>query len=547
MSEGTGCYRREILFSTDFFEVVAIEWASESAIQPASQAMSPRHNHGWSQCLVLVQEGTFEDQLDLGMKKEIRILVKGEVLSTPIGARHEMKCKSQTGKTLHVYTPKIKELTEFNQFNSALEGRFKSDLALVGATDIDTLRNLLSHFKDLSVSTHSPYFMNQLFSGVLPQMLIAEEFIAQTKTTLATYEASPVLSAMESEVVSTLCEKIGWPTDPRCGISVPGGSAANFMAIHCARQKLLPQSKTKGAGEKVLKVFVSAEAHYSFKKACAVLGIGTDNMVGVAVDSRGRMDPQDLEAQILQCREQGALPLLVAATAGSTVLGAFDDIQSLSAICRKYELWLHVDGAWGGPVIFSQKHRHLVKGIELADSFTFDAHKLIGASLTSSYFLTQHTDILLESNDVSGGDYLFHSSNEATLDRGRLSWQCGRKGEAASFWTIWKSLGTEGIGQFVDRLVDLRDECMQWIQSQDRLQIVSQPEYLNLCVRVLPPNKKHDPNWSQHVREALKQKNLAFVNYSANSDGTFLRLILANPYLTFDHVKQILQWAIEVD
>lgn len=537
MSDEKKSYQRNVLFQNDFFEIVSIEWNDKS--------VSPLHNHGWSQCLVLIEEGTFENRLDLGMKRETQILEAGQVLSTPVGAKHEMACKSKRGKTLHVYTPKIRELKDAGHFRTpAIEG-LKSLLKLSKATDASALRQILSDFKEQSVNTQSPYFMNQLFSGILPQMLMAEEFIAQTKTTLATFEASPVLSAMESEVVESLGAKIGWSAGSRHGVSVPGGSAANFMAIHCARQRFLPKVKTEGNGGFDFKIFASNAAHYSLKKACAVLGLGTNAVVHIKTDRADRMIVEDLCEAIAITKAKSEIPLLVCATAGTTVYGAFDPIHAVAKVCKEEDVWLHVDGAWGGPALFSKKLGRLVEGLASADSMTFDAHKLFGANLTSSFFLTQHADILLQANDVSGGDYLFHSDDPA-LDRGKLSWQCGRKADAASFWTIWKSLGTEGLGDFVDHLVGLRDEILPWIKSQERLQLVADPEYLNVCVRVHLRGRK-DADWSKTVRERLKEQDLAFVNYSANKDGSFLRLILAHPYLTFAHVRQILEWALEVE
>lgn len=538
MSEITKTYERKILFQTDAFEVVSIHWTDKRVPE--------LHNHGWSQCHVLIEEGLFENRLDLGIKQEVRLLEPGQCVSTPVGAKHEMVCKSATGKTLHVYTPKIKESTEVGKFSLAQVSNFKSDIALSEPTDIDALRKLLSFFQNQSISTHSPYFMNQLFSGVLPQMLIAEEFISQTKTTLATFEASSVLSSMEAEVVDALGKQIGWSLGCRSGVSVPGGSAANFMAVHCARQKLIPEIKAKGMQGQIFKVFVSTEAHYSFKKALAVLGIGIENLVQISVDHKGRMLADSLRDGIRKCKEAGEIPLMAAATSGTTVFGSFDELSTLSAICKEYGIWLHVDGAWGGPAIFSKKLRSLVSGIDLADSVTFDAHKLFGASLTSSFFLTKHIEILLQANDVAGGEYLFHS-DDPTLDRGQISWQCGRRADAASFWTLWKSTGTEGLGNFVDRLVSVREEVLSWIQIQPRLELVAESDYLNICIRVRAPQGVNDPDWSKKIREKLKANDQAMVNYSSNSDGSFLRLILAHPYLEFRHVRQVLEWALDLE
>jgi glutamate/tyrosine decarboxylase-like PLP-dependent enzyme len=412
----------------------------------------------------------------------------------------------------------------------------------------EQLRALLESVREHSISTDSPYFMNQLFSGVLPEAIIAEELLIQTKTTMATFEASPVFTAIEAEVVEKLGELIGWKAGQRDGVGVPGGSAANFMALHCARHRKSPNLRKTGASSECFQIFISQDAHYSFKKACVALGIGTDNIQLIPVDASGRMVPEALERSIQACKARGGVAMLACATAGTTVYGAFDPIAEMAAICARHEVWLHVDGAWGGPALFSQDLRGLMKGIELADSVTFDAHKLFGSHLTCSFLLNRHPGLLLDANDVSGADYLFHvQSKDVLLDRGRLAWQCGRSADAVSFWTIWKSLGSDGLGRFVDHLVEVREKTEKWTQTQKRLHIVGNPEYLNLCIRITPPNNHENPaEWSRKVRESLREKNQAFVNYSSDQEGTFLRLIFTHPFLQFTHTQQILEWALAV-
>ncbi len=531
--------QRTILFQNDSFEVVSIDWSE--------QTHSPMHNHGWSQCQVLIQEGVFENTLYAGIKTERRVLEVGQVLSTPVGASHEMRCLSKTGKTLHVYSPKLSSHNvDERKFNTSIEGDLESQLSLKDTVPVERLNQILKSIQKNSISTNSPFFMNQLFAGIHPQALMAEELIAQTKTTMATHEASPVFSQIESEVVQQLGALVGWKIQDRDGVSVPGGSAANFMALHLAKQKKHPETKVHGLNGKSFKIFVSEEAHYSFQKAAVAMGFGTDAIVKVGVDSLGKMDSGLLALEVNRAAAEGHLPLLVCATAGTTVLGAFDPIGEIYQICKEQGIWLHVDGAWGGPVIFSKNAKHLVKDIELADSMTFDAHKLFGASLTCSFLITRHKGLLLEANDVSGADYLFHEISQ-DVDRGKMSWQCGRKADAVSFWSLWKNLGTDGLGDFVDRLFTERDQSLDWIRQQKRLQIIQEPPYLNLCVRVHPPDFLEDLHWSQKVREKLKDQNRAMVNYSSNKDGTFLRLILAHPQINAEYIREILTFALNVE
>ena len=168
----------------------------------------------------------------------------------------------------------------------------------------------------------SPLFMNQLFSGVRPESLLADAVISQTRTTMATHEASPVFTKIERELVRALAQRLGWNTVD--GLGVPGGSAGNFMAIHCARQIYYPQSKTEGHGGRKLRIFVSDQSHYSFAKACIVLGLGSEALVKVQTDREGRLLPDELVKAVHRERHQGHCPLMVGATAGTTVLGAFD-------------------------------------------------------------------------------------------------------------------------------------------------------------------------------------------------------------------------------
>ncbi|MFZ4405365.1 MAG: aminotransferase class V-fold PLP-dependent enzyme [Pseudobdellovibrionaceae bacterium] len=549
MSKPQGAlYKRTILQQTDFFEIVACEWGKDD--------ISPLHDHGFSQCYTLVQEGTFENLTDFGLKKELTLKESGQVIITPVGSKHEIKCLSKTGKTFHVYTPKLAEKKPTPLFqtlsNADLSKSINLQLQPKGLA-WEKLVALLQAVADQSVSTNSVYFMNQLFSGVTSQMLAAEDLIAKTKASMATFEASSVLNLIEIEVVQNLCRQIGWlnsTSSTADGIQVPGGSSANFMALQCARHKKNPNYKINGLPANTkYKIFGSKESHYSLQKACVVMGLGLNALVQVNTDSDGKMSLQDLEFKIGKSISAGETPLIVYATAGTTVLGAFDPIPEIAKICQKNNIWLHVDAAWGGPALFSKKLRHHIQGSELADSWTFDAHKFYGAGLTCAFFLTQHTQTLFEANDVKGGEYLFHETEN--FDRGRLSWQCGRRADAVSFWTLWKSLGTEGLTQFIDDTLDLRDKLTVWIKDQPRLNLITEPDFLNVCVQVLPPKDLNSSeelikSWSNKIRQNIKNKNLTLVNYSATADSTsFLRLILAHPFLKIEDLKNILTWAIE--
>jgi glutamate/tyrosine decarboxylase-like PLP-dependent enzyme len=531
-------YIRTVLFRNSTFEIVECRWNSKS--------VSAMHSHGHSQCCVLVQEGLFKDTQVKDGQKTVSERGPNDSIVTPMNATHEIRCLSDVGRTIHVYSPPLAQKTDSPNFATPTQSSLLSDPDLSLNTEspsFESLSRALEAIRAKSISTDSPLFMNQLFSGVRPESLLSDAVLSASKTTMATLEASPVFSAIEVLVVKELGKVSGWDFESVEGLSVPGGSAANFMA--CARQALDASAKELGNQSKTFAVFVSNEAHYSFLKACAVLGLGTNSVVRVACNEQGEMLPDALELAIEAACEEGRTPLLVCATAGTTVLGAFDPITEISKICQAQNLWHHVDAAWGGPVLFSKTHRHLMNGIERADSMTFDAHKLLGASLSSSFFVTRHKKILLAANDVFDGGYLFHSDSD--IDRGRLSWQCGRRADALSFWALIKGQGTQGLGDHVDRLMRLKDDVARWVKDQPRLTLIATPQFLNICVRVTPPKgqEAQASQWSKIVRDRLRDSNLAFVNFSTNSQGSFLRLILAHQDIELVHVQNLLLAALQ--
>ncbi len=147
------------------------------------------------------------------------------------------------------------------------------------------------------------------------------------------------------------------------GIMAPGGSISNMYGMMLARHKMFPGAKTGGVASvgRPLVAFTSKESHYSIAKGANWLGLGLDNVVCVETDDRGRMVPAELERAMTECKAAGQIPFFVNATAGSTVMGAFDPIDELAAVCARHGVWLHVDACWGGSFIMSEKHKHHLK------------------------------------------------------------------------------------------------------------------------------------------------------------------------------------------
>jgi glutamate decarboxylase/sulfinoalanine decarboxylase len=331
---------------------------------------------------------------------------------------------------------------------------------------------------------------------------------------------------------------------------VTGGSNANLIAMLCGRHKILPLAKFKGNGNHKLVAFVSDQAHYSYLKAANLLGIGIENLVKIKSDPDGKIIPEELENTIKQTLSENKIPFFVGATAGTTVLGAFDPLPSLAEISNKYGLWLHVDGAWGAPVLFSEKYKHLLTGSQLADSFTWDAHKLMGVPLICSAILVKEKGILKESCSGGGTDYLFHNDDNESYDLGEMSLQCGRKVDALKFWLCWKYYGKKGYEKQVNHLFELANYATEYIRNCENLELIAEPQFLNICFRYIPKENQFDTTaldkLNLEIRKKLIHSGESFVNYAHYQGKIMIRLILANFELQKEDLKRFFDNLIHV-
>ena len=182
---------------------------------------------------------------------------------------------------------------------------------------------------------------------------------------------------------------------------------------------------------------------------------------------------------------EGIEPLAIVSTAGSTVRGAFEDLNAISDIAERTGIWHHVDAAWGGSVLFSDKHRSMLNGIERADSVTYDVHKMLGASMVCSMFLLRNGQILEEAMaHTQKGDYLFDDP-VSSQSLGRFSPQCGRRADALKLWLTWLDIGSKGFGQRVDYCMEIADHLAKLVQKNREVELISH-RYTNVCIRFTP-------------------------------------------------------------
>ncbi|MGJ8667496.1 MAG: pyridoxal phosphate-dependent decarboxylase family protein [Patiriisocius sp.] len=381
----------------------------------------------------------------------------------------------------------------------------------------DFFEDTLGQLIESTPKTATKLFFNQLFGGRNSKATLGDLLAVLLNNSMYTYKVAGPQVGIEKEILHKSCNIIGYGKDAD-GTFAPGGSMSNFMALLMARDAYNANIPQEGITQKLI-VYTSAESHYSTPKNAAFAGIGRKQVRFIKTNDVGEMLPSDLEKQINEDIEKGNHPFFVNATAGTTVLGAFDPIEPLSKICKKHDIWLHVDGAYCGSVIFSQKYKYLVKGLEHTDSFSYNAHKMLGTPLSCSIILTKHKKHLHDSfsNDAA---YLYQTDGD-DYNLGKTSLQCGRRNDALKFWTLWKSVGTNGLEKMVDHQFHLADVARNYIKSNPDYTLYSFDDSVSICF-----NYKGIP--AQELCTRLYEDAALMVGFGNFKGEEFVRLVTIN-------------------
>jgi sulfinoalanine decarboxylase/sulfinoalanine decarboxylase/aspartate 1-decarboxylase len=392
------------------------------------------------------------------------------------------------------------------------------DLSLnEGAMIDEDFKVLLQDVLVSTPKTATNLFFNQLFGGRQSKAILGDLLAVMLNNSMYTYKVAGPQVGIEQEIIRQSCDLIGYGSKSN-GTFPTGGSMSNYMALVMGRDAKNPLCRLNGMSTPLI-IYTSEECHYSNAKNASFAGIGKNNIRYIKADSKGRMISEKLEEQIIEDLENGVTPAYVNATAGTTVLGAFDPLNEIADITEKYNVWLHVDGAYCGSVIFSEKYKHLVEGVERSNSFSYNAHKMLGTPLTCSILLVKDKKHLHDSfsNDA---DYLYQTDGD-DFNLGKTSFQCGRRNDALKFWTLWKSVGTIGLKKIVDQQFDLANVALEYIRNNPDYTLYSFDDSISVCFNY----KNIEP---MALCTALYEHQITVVGFGSFEEVTFVRLVTIN-------------------
>ncbi|XP_077348173.1 glutamate decarboxylase 1-like isoform X2 [Lithobates pipiens] len=398
------------------------------------------------------------------------------------------------------------KVLDFHHPHQLLEGLEGFTLEL--SDEPEPLEQILVDCSDTlkyGVKTGHPRYFNQLSSGLDMIGLAGEWLTATANTNMFTFEIAPLFIIMEALIIKKMQELIGWREREMDGIFSPGGTISNLYSVLVARYKFFPIVKTKAmAALPRIVLFTSEHSHYSFEKTSAILGIGTENVIAVKCDDRGKMIVSDLEEKILKAKDQAA---------------------------------------WGGGLLLSKKHRFKLNGIERANSVTWNPHKMMGVPLQCSAILIREKGLLKACNQMCA-EYLFQpdKSYDVTYDTGDKTIQCGRHVDIFKLWLMWKAKGTCGFELQINKCLENAEYLYKKLKTLENFELVfpDEPEHSNVCFWYIPPclrGMSRDGEWNAKlhkvaakIKARMMEEGTAMVSYQPLKDKpNFFRMVFSNP------------------
>lgn len=435
---------------------------------------------------------------------------------------------------------------------SFLKQQFQGDLSTTGIKgDMESVMEFINKVLQYSVNTWNPGFLDKLYASNNPIGVISDIILSILNTNSHVFTVSPVLSVLETMVAKRYAQLFYSNDQETCGgLTFSGGSWSNITSLQMARSLKYPDTKVEGNKSYKFAVYTSLHCHYSVEKAAQLLGFGSASVFKVKVNEDGTMKHDDLINIIDESISQGFTPLYINATAGTTVFGSFDNFVEISKIAKKYNLWFHIDGSWGGNVIFSQIHKTKLLGCELSDSLTVNPHKMLGVPTTCSFLLVPHVKNFQTSMSLAA-PYLFHGrdNDEENFDLADGTMGCGRRADSFKFYMSWLYYGTEGFKTRIDHAYSIVKYFIIKLSQDSRfLIIISNPSCLQVCFYYNPninqPIKNHT-DITRFISRELHRQGKYLVDFSPNPNGDnrgeFFRVVFNSPIINQSVVDDLIE------
>ncbi len=363
----------------------------------------------------------------------------------------------------------------------------------------DVLRLLFERAIPKSFNTAGPGYLAYIPGGGLFASAVAALIASSINRYVGVWAAAPALVQIEANVIRWLCELVGYGPGAG-GIHTSGGSLANFSAIVAARRDRLPEDFLRGT------LYVSEQAHHSVRKAALLAGFPARSVRAIPTDDRFRLRLDALRTQLRADRAAGLAPFLVVASAGTTNTGAVDDLAAVAAVAREERLWFHVDAAYGGFFLLTERGRRALAGIAAADSIVLDPHKSLFLPYGNGALVVRDAAALRRAHSVQA-DYM--PPIQEDLERAEFAELSPELSRDFRGLRVWLPVKLHGLGAFrraLDEKLDLAAWAVEQIRQIPGVEIVAEPQLSLFAFRLVRPGS--DPA----ALDALNRSVLSAVN-----------------------------------
>ncbi|HYG82647.1 MAG TPA: aminotransferase class V-fold PLP-dependent enzyme [Pyrinomonadaceae bacterium] len=394
-----------------------------------------------------------------------------------------------------------------------LEKIFDEPLPVEGIPAEEILARFQTDIAPHAMQIPSPRYYGLFNPTPLPIAVWADALASAINQNGAAWRNSPSASVVEARVIRWLCELVGYGAGS-FGTLASGGSEANLIGLKCARDRAHADVRDRGvrasAGDLI--VYASEQCHYSLEKSVDILGLGRHNLRKIETDELFHIRADLLREAIEDDRRAGLTPCCVAGAAGATSTGVVDPLEELADIAREYNCWFHVDAAYGGALAFSDRHKHLLRGIERADSITIDPHKWMFVPFACGATLVRGGGrVLRDAFDITP-EYLSEQREsmrgaDQEYDFFRYGQLGSRRFNALKIWMALKFMGTRGYAEVVERQIELTHYFASLLDELPDFERVGRVETAVCCFRFLPAEVRSQDGVAQDaLQRALQQR-----------------------------------------
>ncbi len=421
-----------------------------------------------------------------------------------------------------------------------LEKLFDEPLPETGISIEEILDRFRVDIAPNAMGVPSPRYFGQFNPTPLPIGVWADALASMLNQNAGAWRNGPTSAMIEARVIRWLCDLLNYGPQS-FGTLASGGSEANLIALKCARDSVAAGIKDRGVriapGDLV--IYASEQCHYSIDKSADILGLGRDSLRKIPTDDRFHLSLDALREAITRDREAGRIPCCIVGVAGTTSMGVLDPLEPLAVIARENSCWFHVDAAYGGPLAFSSQHKDKLRGIELADSVTFDPHKWMFVPVSCGATLVRDGGRVLRDAFDMTPEYLSEDRGGADVefDFFRYGQMGTRRFNSLKLWMAIKFMGREGYARTVERQIDLTKYLAEKIDGLRDFKRVGEVETAVCCFRFLPQPDLSGPELDrlqQRLQQIIERSGEAWLTTTVLNGRRALRVNI-NSFLTEQH------------